>query len=129
MIKAFIFSFILLPFAISAQKKIDLKSKFYGTYSGLISSFQLDSGKDLVDVDSTKIDVTITESNVLIKVGKNELKGTYYVMFEAKKYFLLDCRIENQLAGERIVVYKKGKKISRDGLYPQPNSFLYKQKD
>lgn len=129
MIRAIVFTFILLPFVVGAQKKIDLKSKFFGTYSGLISSFQLDSGKDLVDVDSTKIDVIITDSNVIIKVGKNELKGTYYVMFEAKKYFLLDCRIENQLAGERIVVYKKGKKISRDGLYPQPNSFLYKMKD
>lgn len=129
MIRATVFTFILLPFVVGAQKKIDLKSKFFGTYSGLISSFQLDSGKDLVDVDSTKIDVIITDSNVIIKVGKNELKGTYYVMFEAKKYFLLDCRIENQLAGERIVVYKKGKKISRDGLYPQPNSFLYKMKD
>jgi hypothetical protein len=129
MIRVFVFTFFLLPLIAVAQKQIDLKSKFFGTYTGLISSFQLDSGKDLVDVDSTMIAVTITETNVQITVGKNELKGSYYVMFEAKKYFLLDCRMENQLAGERIVVYKKGKKISRDGLYPQPNSFLYKQKD
>jgi len=37
--------------------------------------------------------------------------------------------MDGQLAGERIVVYKKGKKISRDGLYPQPNAFLYKRKN
>lgn len=128
MLRIIIFSCLLLPLVTVAQKQIDLKSKFYGTYTGMITSFQLDSGKDLVDVDSTTIAVEISEKEVVIKVGKNTLKGTYHVMFEAKKYFLLDCRVENQLAGERIVVYKKGKKISRDGLYPQPNTFLFKQK-
>jgi len=49
-------------------------------------------------------------------------------MFEGKKYFLLYVKIEEKLAGERIVVYKKGKKISRDGLYPQPSAFLYLKK-
>jgi hypothetical protein len=37
--------------------------------------------------------------------------------------------MEGQLAGERIVVYKHGKKISREGLYPQPNTFLFKVKN
>ena len=120
----------LLPFMLFAQKQVDgLKKKYYGTYVGEITSFQLDSGKDLVAVDSTDISVKIDDSTVLITIGKNKLKGRYDVMFEAKTYFLLDCRMEGQLAGERIVVYKKGKKISRDGLYPQPNAFLYRRKD
>jgi hypothetical protein len=89
----------------------------------------MDSGRDLVAVDSAMISVEILDSTVNITIGRNKLKGTYYVMFEAKTYFLLDCRMEGQLAGERIVVYKKGKKISRDGLYPQPNAFLYRKKD
>lgn len=117
---------IFLPTVFFAQKKIELKSKFHGKYSGEISSFQLDAGKSLVNIDSTNITVEILDSTVNFLIGRNELKGKYFVMFEAKKYYLLDCKIENQLAGERIVVYKKGKKISRDGLYPQPNSFLYK---
>lgn len=120
----------LLPFVLFSQKQVDgLKKKYYGKYVGEITSFQLDSGKDLVAVDSTGISVEIDDSTVLITIGKNQLKGKYDVMFEAKTYFLLDCRMEGQLAGERIVVYKKGKKISRDGLYPQPNAFLYRKKD
>jgi hypothetical protein len=128
MIKGFIASFFLLPIFLTAQKPIELKSKFFGSYTGIISSFQLDSGRELADVDSTEIKVEITESNVLITIGKNQLNSTYKVLLEAKKYFLLDCQVENQFAGERIVVYKKGKKISRDGLFPQPNAFLYRQK-
>lgn len=111
-----------------AQKKVDLKKKYFGNYEGKVSSFKLDSGKDLIDVDSTAIQIQISESKVQFTIGSNKLEGTYHVLFEAKKYYLLDCRINNQLAGERIVVYKKGKKISRDGLYPQPGAFLYLRK-
>lgn len=112
-----------------AQKPLELKRKYFGTYAGDISSFQLDSGKELIDVDFTEIKITISDSAIDFFIGKNHLTGSYVVLFEAKTYYLLDCRIENQLAGERIVVYKKGKKISRDGLYPQPNAFLYLTKD
>lgn len=113
----------------AGQKPVVLKSKFFGTYKGDIASFQLDSGKELVDVDSSTIQVTIADSTIEMNIGKNVLKGKYTVMFEAKTYYLLDCKIEGQLAGERIVVYKKGKKISRDGLYPQPSATLYRSKD
>jgi hypothetical protein len=112
-----------------AQKAVVLKSKFFGTYKGDIASYQLDSGKELVDVNPSAIQVTIADSTVEITVGQNRLKGSYKVLFEAKTYFLLDCKIDGQLAGERIVVYKKGKKISRDGLYPQPSATLYRTKD
>jgi hypothetical protein len=128
MLRTIILIFCFLPLLAVAQKKIDLKKKYFGTYGGDISSFQLDSGKDLINVDSTNIKVTISEKDVEITIGKQSMKGTYHVMFEGNKYFLLDCVIENQLAGERIVVYKKGKKISRDGLYPQPSAFLYLKK-
>ncbi|MFN5032850.1 MAG: hypothetical protein ACK5FX_11585 [Flavobacteriia bacterium] len=119
----------ILPVLLSAQQPIELKKKFQGTYEGAIPAYQLDSGKEIVDVDLTPIQIQITDKNVFLQIGKNKLSGTYTIMFEAKTYFLLDCRIDNQLAGERIVVYKKGKKISRDGLFPQPSVQLEKTKD
>jgi hypothetical protein len=119
----------ILPVLLSAQQPIELKKKFQGTYEGAIPAYQLDSGKEIVDVDLTPIQIQITDKNVFLQIGKNKLSGTYTIMFEAKTYFLLDCRIENQLAGERIVVYKKGKKISRDGLFPQPSAQLERTKD
>jgi hypothetical protein len=119
----------ILPLLLSAQQPIELKKKFQGTYEGAIPAYQLDSGKEIVDVDLTPIQIQITDKNVFLQIGKNKLSGTYTIMFEAKTYFLLDCRIDNQLAGERIVVYKKGKKISRDGLFPQPSVQLEKTKD
>lgn len=123
------FLVIGFPLLLSAQKEIDLKKKFKGSYEGTISTFKLDTGEDLVDVESVPIRIVIEDDSVLFTIGKHQLSGTYKVMFEANKYFLLDCKIPARLAGERVVVYKKGKKISRDGLYPQPSAMLYKVKD
>jgi len=64
-----------LPLLAVAQKKIDLKKKYFGTYGGEISTFQLDSGKDLINVDSTNINVVIDESSVEIKIAKKSIKG------------------------------------------------------
>lgn len=118
----------LFPFVFLAQKPIELKKKFFGTYSGEISSFKLDTGQDLVDVAKTAINIKIDLDSVHFTIGRNELGSTYSVLFEAAKYYVLDCKINGRMAGERIVVYKKGKKISRDGLFPQPNALLYLKK-
>ena len=119
---------IVLPFLSVAQKQIDLKKKFSGLYKGEITSFKLDTGEDLVDVASVQITIEIKMDEVTFAIGSHSLTGSYVVMFEADKYFLLDCKIPGRMAGERVVVYKRGKKISRDGLYPQPSAMLYKVK-
>lgn len=128
MIRIILVVICLAPLFSMAQKPIELKKKFFGTYTGEISSFKLDTGEDLVDVDKTVIKINIEQDSIQFNIGRNELGSTYTVLFEAAKYYVLDCKVNGRLAGERIVVYKKGKKISRDGLFPQPNALLYKVK-
>lgn len=126
----FALTFLFLGFQLSAQKVgVDLKKKFFGTYAGTISAYQIDTGKDLVDVNSERIEIVIDADSVSITIGRNQLKGAYSVLFEVKKYYVLDCKIPGRLAQERVVVYKAGKKVSRDGLYPQPSAMLSKVKD
>jgi hypothetical protein len=120
--------FVLFPLVVFSQKQIELKKKFTGTYKGEISSFKLDTGEDLVDVSSVPITIEIQLEEVVFTIGAYVLSGNYEVLFEADKYFLLDCKIPGRLAGERVVVYKRGKKISRDGLFPQPSAMLYRVK-
>jgi hypothetical protein len=112
-----------------SQKPIELKKKFLGSYSGMSASFKLDPGEDLVDIEREKISLMIDVDSVKFTIGRNSLTGSYTVLFEAKKYYVLDCIIPGRLAGERVVIYKAGKKISRDGLYPQPSAMLTKDKD
>ncbi|OFZ37109.1 MAG: hypothetical protein A3D92_18445 [Bacteroidetes bacterium RIFCSPHIGHO2_02_FULL_44_7] len=109
-----------------AQKDIELKKKFLGAYKGTIPSYMMDTGEQIIEVSSTDIFVNITDTDITISIGNNALHGTYEVMFEAKDYFLLDVKIDDQLANERILVYKRGKHISRDGMFPQPLAELSK---
>jgi hypothetical protein len=129
-VKKLIFLFCFLPGTfLLAQQPVVLKKKFFGTYSGEIATFKLDTGQDLVDIEKSVITVEIDPDSVTFRIGRNQLKGAYDVLFEAKKYYVLDCKIPGRLAGERVVVYKQGKRISRDGLFPQPSAMLNKLKD
>lgn len=106
------------------QKELVLKKKYFGKYRGRISAYQYESDNRLIDVAETPILIDLFKEEITIKIGKNENRGTYEVMFEADDYFLVDAKMEGVLATERILVYKKGKKLGRDGMYPQPVSEL-----
>jgi hypothetical protein len=111
-----------------AQKEIKLKRKYFGNYKGQISSYKLDTSNEILDVGSTPIYIQINSNDVILTVGTRELRGFYEVMFEAKKYYLLEAELRGQVAPERIMVYKRGKHIARDGMYPQPVTELKKFK-
>lgn len=121
----FIFA-VCLGTTVWGQKEIDLKKKYFGVYEGVIAGYRVQSDDELLFVKDAPIEITIEEENVFVTIGNNELSGTYYVMFEADKYYLLDVAIDGQLANERIMVYKQGKKLSRDGMFPQPVTRLEK---
>jgi hypothetical protein len=110
------------------QKEVNLKKKYRGFYEGEIPEYSMQSNGELHFVSSAPIEIQIGENQIQVTVGNNLMIGTYDVMFKAEKYYLLDVNIEGQLANERILVYLKGKKLSRDGMYPQPVTSLKKTK-
>ncbi len=103
-----------------------IKRKYYGTYEGQINGYKFDAGDKLVEVEPVAIRIEINSGYLTMQIGKLLTKGTFQVLFEADDYYVLDAKMEDQFVGERIVVYKKGKKISRDGLYPQPSTLLFR---
>ena len=126
MVKLILTLLLILPISLSAQKEYTLKSRFLGQYKGEISSYNIDTGKKIMKVSSSAIYIELEKEKITITIGNNQLTGTYAVMFKAKKYYLIDARIEDQLATERIIVYTRGRKLSRDGMYPQPVTELLK---
>ena len=109
------------------QKEIKIKKKYFGTYSGMVPSYQMDIGDEAVEVGETPISITISKENILVNIGTNQLAGTYYIMFESKKkYYLIDAKMDGQMATERIMLYHRGKRIKRDGMFPQPVTELKK---
>lgn len=110
------------------QKEVSLKKKYRGYYEGEIPEYSILSNNELHFVSTAPIQIEIGENQVQLTVGNNVMIGTYEVMFKAEKYYLLDVNVEGQLANERILVYIKGKKLSREGMYPQPVTTLKKTK-
>lgn len=120
-----LFIFILsLPIVSEAQKEVTLKKKFLKSYSGIIPSYSMDVGDNVVEVTATPISIRIEKDSIFFEIGQNQFQGVYTVMFEAKKYYLLNAEIDGQFANERIMIHKQGRTISRDGLYPQPMAEL-----
>lgn len=97
-------------------------------YVGVVPAYSMGSVLEIVDVDETPITVTIGKEFIYTTIGERKLQGTYTIMFEADTYYLLDATMTGQLANERILIYKRGKKISRDGMYPQPLADLKKKR-
>jgi len=126
--RAVLFLFLMTSIFGFSQSNIALKKKYYGSYIGEIPYYSFDTEDGQIDVAATSIKINIKAQEINFEIGNNAFKGAYSVLFEANNYFLLDCTIPNQMATERIMVFKKGKKISRDGLYPQPMAFLKKEK-
>ncbi len=126
--RLFFFLLLSLPLMFSVQKELSLKRKHFGKYKGEIPSYNIDTGEKIMKVGATAIYIEISKNDVWITIGKHKTHGVYSVMFKAQSYYLLDCKMDNQLATERIMVYKRGRKISRDGLFPQPLSNLKKYK-
>ncbi|MCJ8292562.1 MAG: hypothetical protein HRT58_21690 [Crocinitomicaceae bacterium] len=119
---------LISPFALSAQKEIKLKRRYMAKYEGVVPAYSMGSALEIVDVDETPISITIGKGFIYTTIGDRKLQGTYEIMFEADTYYLLDATMTGQLANERILIYKRGKKISRDGMYPQPLSDLKKKR-
>ena len=126
----FLLLFVLLlsswNFSYSQTLRDNIKRKYYGTYEGQINGYKFDAGDKLVEVEPVPIRIEINSGYLNIQIGKLQSKGSFQVLFEADDYYVLDAKMDNQFVGERIVVYKKGKKISRDGLYPQPSTLLFR---
>lgn len=120
---------VSLPLVASAQKEITLKRKYLGKYEGIVPAYSMGSALEVVDVDQTVITVTIGKEFIYTTIGERKLQGKYVIMFEADNYFLLDATMTGQLANERILIYKRGKKIARDGMYPQPLADLKKTRN
>lgn len=120
--------FIIISWSSFAQDEIELKRRYLGSYKGTIPSYTVESELKEVEVASSPILIHIEKEGITVTIGSRTIQGTYKVMFKADKYYLLDATMEGELVNEKILVYRRGKKLSRDGMYPQPVTELKKFK-
>lgn len=119
---------MLAPLVANAQKPAKLKRKYFGKYKGTVPAYEMNTGRDLIQVSETPIMLLLSKGQVSMTVGSRNRIGTYEVMFKTSNYYLLDVTMDGDVVSERLLVYVRGKRISRDGMYPQPVAELKKFK-
>lgn len=86
----------------------------------------MDIGGDIVTVQSSTIRINLQEDFIEQEIGNVSRKGKWKLYFEGKTYFILKMKLEGQVVEERVILYKKSSKITREGLFPQPSAELNK---
>jgi hypothetical protein len=119
-----ILGFLLCNFFLYGQ----VKKNLFGTYTGQISSYTLNTGLQSFKVEAVSIEVKVSSDSLFVQIGNIAVKGNYEILLDKPNYYVLVGKMENQLADERIILYKKGKKLSREGIQPQPDAMLEKKK-
>jgi hypothetical protein len=107
-----------------AQSKV--KKKYYGLYQGTIPAYQIDTGNDLLPIDSTSIEIQIEKGYIALSVGKQTVTGAYKISYSTDEYIVIEAKMIDQIATEKIHIYTNQKKITRIGIYPQPDVILEK---
>lgn len=119
-----VLSLCLVVFCFQFFAFSQLKKKKLGTYEGVIPRYELNTGFKQIEVDETPISITLFVDSIQMQIGNQAFSGTYVVVLETREYTVLEGRMKNQTAVERILVYRKKRMISREGIRPQLDAVL-----
>lgn len=123
MIRKILFAFFIFSF--TSVHHAQMKRRNYGTYSGEIGKYSVGKHPDQIYVQPTNIEIQILKDQIFVFVGNQKYEGTWNVLLETKVYYLVEAKT-NGNAPERLMVYKRERKILREGISPQPNAMLKK---
>jgi len=116
--------FITISICTGAQ----VKKRDQGVYKGLISSYEINTGQKLIEVDSSEIFIRLEKSSFTLKIDDVEYQGTYEVEKREKRNYVLKAKTDYSDIKEEIILFGKDKIIKRKGIFPQPDARLRKLK-
>ncbi len=105
-----------------------VKKRDQGVYKGLIPGYALNTGQDLIQVDSCTLQIRLEKNQIMIKIDDKLYEGTYQVHQKIKRTYVLHAETPYSDIKEEIILVGKDKSMSRKGLFPQPDAKLKKLK-
>ncbi len=121
-------SFFLFLVCVSAHTQKPLKKKYLGIYQGIIGGYKINTGAQFIDVAETDIKVDLRKTDLLFKIGRNEMITNYTYEKKDKKTFIIRFIRDVDQTQEVLILNKKTKEMIREGVNPQPNAKLFKAK-
>lgn len=82
----------------------------------------------IIPVNSSNLEVRLTKDSIYVNVGESKWEGTYIVSKLENKKFELTGKMLGTGIPERLLLDTKQKKLTRKGLFPQPDAILEKKK-
>ena len=101
-----------------------IKRKWQGTFDGNIPAYQLNTGNELLEVESSSIKVIIENEKFIINLGVFEYVGEYVSTKQQRKTLFIVGKIEGRTVNEYFLIDRKMKSLSRTGIIPQPTVIL-----
>lgn len=120
---------ILLIFGLSfsllaSAQGVKVKKKYLKTYEGVIPSYGINTGTEVVEVREEKIQISLTQDSLYIQIGKLISGGIYEASKEEKNQYTITGTMEISGIPELLYVNTKSKELTRKGVFPQPDVIL-----
>lgn len=118
--------FLSFFLGISSSYMAQVKKRDQGVYKGLIPAYAINTGQDLIQVDSCVIQIKLEKMRLMIRIDNKEYEGTYKVDKKTKRIYVIYAETEYSDIKEEIILFGKDKIMTRKGLFPQPDTSLKK---
>ena len=105
-----------------------VKKRDQGVYKGVIPGYAINTGQDLIQVDSCTLKIRLKKNQIMIKIDDKVYEGIYEVYQKIKRTYVLYAETDYSDIKEEIILVGKNKSMSRKGLFPQPDAKLKKLK-
>lgn len=100
--------------------------KYYGEYQGVQEAYNVHVGNETVLVPAAEYTLSFNNEKLLLVTPKQNLLGKYTLKADTKMYYALTVKLENGIV-EEWQLWKKGKRLIRKPLRPQPDVIFVKK--
>ena len=122
----FLFLLSLAFLMLSSAGKKPIPKRLIGNYTGTQDAYEINISNDLVNVPAVELTVKLSYNELILSSPNKVLKARYEVKSPTKKYYALKVYFEDGSI-ENWQLYRRGKKILRDGLHPRPSMVFVKR--
>lgn len=106
--------------------KKPIPKRLIGTYAGEQDSYEVIINNTPCTIPSVDLTVRLSYNELLLSSPNKVIKGRYQVTAPTKKYYSLKVYFEDGTI-ENWQLFRRGKKIHRDGLNPRPSMVFVKR--
>jgi hypothetical protein len=120
--------YVLISFLVffTLELSAQIKKRDLGIYQGTLAAYQINNGKQLLDVEACTIQVTLSKEDLRLDIGTKSYKGLYLVKKTKRRDYRISFTTPNSQIEETFILRGKEKKMNRKGIFPQPDCTLIK---